>query len=184
MNNTGIVSCFFCIFDAAPGNGDNGLTNGFHGTQSNGRSPNASIKNGFGDHHSHTSSDTSNVFASDGDFVADFSTANIFNAMNGKPTAAAHPTNGKHTNYVNGNHTNGFDKLVNGNGNIDSNGFSASNGGAGENFADFEHNTIYNAAGKETASFRGVIDYFPSRMAELDRASRCLGRNLLGMFQD
>lgn len=83
--------------------------------------------------------------------MADFSTANIFNAMNGK-TAAAQPSTVKQANYVNGNHTNGFDKLVNGNGKIDSNGFSATNGVASENFADFEHNTIYNAAGKETNS--------------------------------
>lgn len=96
--------------------------------------------------------------------MADFSTANIFNAMNGKP--AVQPLQVKQTNFINGNHTNGFDKLVNGNGKNDSNGFSngftngfsngfsngfttsATNGGTGENFADFEHNTIYNAAGK------------------------------------
>lgn len=70
--------------------------------------------------------------------------------MNGK--SATQPLNVKQTNYVNGaNHTNHFDKLANGHGaKNECNGFATNgtNGGAGENFADFEHNTIYNAAGK------------------------------------
>lgn len=89
------------------GNGDNGLSNGFLGILTNGRSQNSFTKNTF-DHQ--TNNENNNVFASDGDFVADFNSANIFNAMNGKP--ATQPLNVKQTNYVNGtNHTNHFDKI-------------------------------------------------------------------------
>lgn len=143
---------------------DNGFTNGFHG---NGhhfqQKPNVITKNNFDLHQQLSTATTSNIdnnnlFTPDSDFVADFSSANIFNAMN-NPSNNGNSSNGIaskaiHLNGItngNGNHINGIDKLANGNQSNGSNGFTTANGFndvANENFADFEHNTIYNAAGK------------------------------------
>lgn len=143
---------------------NNGLSNGFHiaATNNNKQQQNVITKNGFDSQHLTISSsvtsnlENNNLFTPDADFVADFGSANIFNAMNGKTSSniqhsIANPQNHMNGNNNNNNHTNGFDKVPNGISRIDdnSNGFTmnTSNGNASENFADFEHNTIYNAAG-------------------------------------
>lgn len=131
----------------------NGLSNGFHGITSDNKQQNVITKNGFeqmSPSSSSLSSATSNLdnsnhlFTPDSDFVADFSSANIFNAMNTKSMTNGNPikpVNG----HTNGIHINGIDKLTNGNQLNGHNGFTTN---GDENFADFEHNTIYNAAGK------------------------------------
>lgn len=95
-----------------------------------------------------------NLFTPDADFVADFSKANIFNAMNSTATMQSNNNNNKQI-HMNGNGTtidnvnakisrpNGMHKMENGN----TNGTPAHQINENENFADFEHNTIYNAAG-------------------------------------
>lgn len=102
-------------------------------------------------------SDNNNKFTPDADFVADFDSANIFNpsAMT-TVTSTTASTVGTNTNgtslQTNGhgiNH-NGAGKLsatTNHNGLDNGNGVTAENN-ANANFADFEHNPIYNAAGK------------------------------------
>lgn len=91
--------------------------------------------------------DNNNLFTPDTDFVADFSSANIFDALNNKPSINKSSSTNKATLLqapTNGNHSNGV-TLTNG-----TNGFAATdvNKNVDENFADFEHNTIYNAAGE------------------------------------
>lgn len=101
-----------------------------------------------------------NLFTPDSEFVADFSSANIFDALNQKPSI--NNINNNHTISTNksiqlngvAKHTlNGID-MSNGNGNQQMNGNGNGNGNnsfndnGDENFADFEHNTIYNAAGE------------------------------------
>lgn len=146
---------------------NNGLSNGFHTAATNNKKQheNVIMKNGFDSQHHLTISssatsnlENNNLFTPDADFVADFGSANIFNAMNGK-TSNTHNSNANQQNHMNmngnnnnnNNHTNGFDKIPNGISKNDnnSNGFTmnTTNGNASENFADFEHNTIYNAAG-------------------------------------
>ena len=82
-----------------------------------------------------------NKFTPDTEFVADFSKANIFNQM----ASSANSCNGKLSNGLEGKVTTHQQSTVtNGNSNNNNNN---NNGEMNENFADFEHNTIYNAAG-------------------------------------
>lgn len=108
----------------------------------NGHRPNSSSA-------SSTGSDVNNKFTPDTDFVADFSKADFFNV-----TTKGH-SNVNNNGLVNSlvgsnNNKNGFVMM---NGSDNSNSFlkATSNGqvlnGIMENFADFEHNQIYNAAG-------------------------------------
>lgn len=78
-----------------------------------------------------------NKFTPESDFVADFGKANIFVAPS---SSTAHGTNNNHKNGLNGYNHNSIKTISN-----TSNGTGSANG---ENFADFEHNVIYNAAGK------------------------------------
>lgn len=119
----------------------NGTVNGnaFERSQKNGLLTSAS--NGHA--NSISNNNNANKFTPDSDFVADFSNANIVSVNGGATTASNGLKNS-------GNHklSNGFNE----NGNL-SNGYHQNQNGNGqtngeiENFADFEHNTIYNAAG-------------------------------------
>lgn len=143
-----------------------------HGTPTNGfalndgdKQKNAINKNGFHlppPKSSKISIENQNLFTPDTDFVADFGSANIFDALNNKPSInnnnSSTTTNNTsitkpillNGNHLNGTHSNGVDftngNLTNGN----NNGHSTTdvNKNFDENFADFEHNTIYNAAGE------------------------------------
>lgn len=150
--------------------------NGNKAKDSNGISSSSSIisrpiQNGFhlpppGSKHQQNGHNNTNLFTPDSDFVADFSSANIFDALNQKPS------NNNNINNINNNnnststnksiqlngvkHSNGIE-MSNGNGNQQMNGNGTTNGhhnftdvnkNFDENFADFEHNTIYNAAGE------------------------------------
>lgn len=161
---------------------DNGLSNGFHGIGSNDKQrqqqQNVITKNGLNLQQMSPSSsslssaasnfdNSSNLFTPDSDFVADFGSANIFNAMNNKPaTTNGNPMKPIHLNgpITNGNRANGFDKMTNGK---RSNGYSTNGTTNGfddveiDNFADFEHNTIYNAAGKISLLYFMLDYYFP-----------------------
>lgn len=131
-------------------NGPLAATNGTHSkSSSNGLTLNGNklngntTKNGF--HQSGAANVQNNLFTPDSDFVADFSSANIFDALNNKPSmdnGSTKPTllNG----HSNGVETNGNATHTNGNGLAPTD----VNKQFDENFADFEHNTIYNAAGK------------------------------------
>lgn len=104
-----------------------------------------------------------NLFTPDSDFVADFGSANIFDALNQKPSInnTNNNINNNNNNTTSANksiqlngvkHSNGIE-MSNGNGNHQMNGngnnhFADVNKNVDENFADFEHNTIYNAAGE------------------------------------
>lgn len=114
-------------------------TNGFHLPP-----PVSNMQNGH-----HKTKTNANLFTPDTDFDADFGSANIFDALNSKPSINNTSTNNMN-NLLNGNssivpHLNGVE-LTNGN---QTNG----NSSADENFADFEHNTIYNAAGEFRSEF-------------------------------
>ncbi|XP_055684083.1 arf-GAP domain and FG repeat-containing protein 1 isoform X2 [Lutzomyia longipalpis] len=82
-----------------------------------------------------------NKFTPDTDFVADFGSANIFNATQTSNATMVNtsksPSNGKIANGTNNSSSSssGQQQQVN------------RNCGVNENFADFEHNTIYNSAG-------------------------------------
>ncbi|XP_031624684.1 arf-GAP domain and FG repeat-containing protein 1 isoform X2 [Contarinia nasturtii] len=120
------------------GNRSNGLSNNNNGT---------AVTNGFNLNGSNT--ENNNLFTPDTDFVADFGSANIFDALNNKPSINNNSTNNK-TILLQGNsngfnHSNGV-QLTNGN-QTNGNATTNLNKSADENFADFEHNTIYNAAG-------------------------------------
>ncbi|XP_055613855.1 nuclear transcription factor Y subunit alpha [Uranotaenia lowii] len=101
-----------------------------------------------------------NKFTPDSDFVADFSNANIV-AVNGTATVSNN-NNNNNVGPVNGLKNNSNHKLINryneNNGNL-SNGHRSSNGSTSsgsemmENFADFEHSTIYNAAEHTSVPF-------------------------------
>lgn len=93
-----------------------------------------------------------NLFTPDTDFVADFGSANIFDALNNKPSNDNSSTN--KMNLLNGNsiaHQLNDVESTNGNQINGNNGFATTNGNCNgdDNFADFEHNTIYNAAGEK-----------------------------------
>nr|XP_019549911.2 arf-GAP domain and FG repeat-containing protein 1 isoform X2 [Aedes albopictus] len=119
----------------------NGTVNGnaFERSQKNGLLTSASN----GHTNSSNSNNNANKFTPDSDFVADFSNANIVSVNGGATTASnglKNSGNHKLSNGFNenGNLTNGYHQNQNGNGQPN---------GEIENFADFEHNTIYNAAG-------------------------------------
>lgn len=120
---------------------DNIKKNGFHLPP-----PGSNMQNGH-----------KNLFTPDTDFVADFGSANIFDALNNKPSINNTSTNNTN-NLLNGNatlhHSNGVE-LTNGHQN---NGNNGNNGSVDENFADFEHNTIYNAAGELVLAFHVNIE--------------------------
>lgn len=137
----------------------NGTVNGsaFERSQKNGLLTSAS--NG----HTHSAND--NKFTPDSDFVADFSNANIV-SVNGAATA----NNGLKNS---GNHklSNGFNE----NGNLANehqqtqNGINGQANGEIENFADFEHNTIYNAAGLPISSSAKFSAALNSMTPSVDR---------------
>lgn len=84
------------------------------------------------------------------DFVADFGSADIFNAANALQITAngGRSISGIHK-LMNGSFTSSdFDNTSSGSNASTSNGNGSINGDANANFADFEHNPIYNAAGK------------------------------------
>lgn len=117
-----------------------------------------SNKNSLNVQNSDNSNFLSNKFTPDSEFVADFGSANIFNAVTSGAAVSANASNKSQANPLNGfkihqNGTNGHNfsngettanaaaPTVNGN----SNSSSISNANA--NFADFDHASIYNAAG-------------------------------------
>lgn len=106
-------------------------------SNNNNNNNNSSSNNNNNYNHSNNNN---NKFTPDADFEADFSSANIYNATNASSLAKPAVTS-------NGYQLNGFSKLANGTASdsIQTNGTGDKN--ANENFADFEHNTIYNAAG-------------------------------------
>lgn len=108
----------------------NGST--FERNQKNGLLTSTSTSNGNG-------INPANKFTPDTDFVADFSNANII------VNAATATTNGLKNGSNHRRLSNGFSE--NGNGGLIPNGHRNGNTSETENFADFEHNTIYNAAG-------------------------------------
>lgn len=141
------------------GNNNNNINNG---TVTNGLSLNGNnkakdviTKNGF--HLPPPGSNVENnknLFTPDTDFVADFSSANIFDALNNKPSINNKCNSTTKPNQLHGNgistanHTNGIE-LTNGNNRTNGNTTTTDvNKNFDENFADFEHNTIYNAAGE------------------------------------
>ncbi|CAD7079757.1 unnamed protein product [Hermetia illucens] len=116
-----------------------------------------SNKNSLNVQNSDNSNFLSNKFTPDSEFVADFGSANIFNAVTSGAAVSANASNKSQANSLNGfkihqNGTNGHNfsngettanaaaPTVNGN----SNSSSISNANA--NFADFDHASIYNAA--------------------------------------
>lgn len=124
----------------------NGTVNGnaFERIQKNGLLTSAS--NGQVNGNS-INNNNANKFTPDSDFVADFSNANIVSVNGGASTASNGLKNSANHRLSNGFNENG--NLTNGH-HPNQNGSAGSNGqtnGEFENFADFEHNTIYNAAG-------------------------------------
>lgn len=98
-----------------------------------------------------SSSDNNNKFTPDTDFVADFGSANIFNAAAVAAVTAATVTSANANTAVNNNvtsngHSNGLSNGKYSNGTKTHNGDEQMNANA--NFADFDHNPIYDAAGK------------------------------------
>ncbi|XP_055712503.1 arf-GAP domain and FG repeat-containing protein 1 isoform X2 [Phlebotomus papatasi] len=91
-------------------------------------------QNGITSNLSGIVANNNNKFTPDADFVADFGSANIFNATQSSTTMVNNTANGT-SKIVNGNVSSGQQQQING------------NGGTNENFADFEHNPIYNSAG-------------------------------------
>ncbi|XP_058446213.1 arf-GAP domain and FG repeat-containing protein 1 isoform X3 [Malaya genurostris] len=87
-----------------------------------------------------TSTSNGNKFTPDSDFVADFSNANIVN-VNGSANGSSGLKNNNNNKLSNGFNEKG--NLCNGH----QNGNGEQSNSDMENFADFEHNTIYNAAG-------------------------------------
>lgn len=144
-------------------NGNHYLMNGFSRPTASAHNQNVITKNSLNLQQSAAILENRNKFTPDTEFVADFNSANIFNAQT--PTANAttmataaaalngttNVTNG--TNNNNNNINNNNSKAFNGNGAMtNGNGTNGFDDGsdANPNFADFEHNTIYNAAGKQT----------------------------------
>lgn len=99
-----------------------------------------------------------NKFTPDTDFVADFSNANIIVNNNGLKNGSNHRRL-----------SNGFSENGN-NRNGGSNGQTNGNGGSEtENFADFEHNTIYNAAGLPISASSRSSSALSSATPSVDR---------------
>lgn len=105
---------------------------------------------------------SANGFGAEADFVADFGSADIFNAtMASSPASSVGSSSANHNGYAkiqplkatntsSSTTTAAHQQFMNGhnaNGNVNGNSF-APNGGNSENFADFDHAPIYNAAGE------------------------------------
>lgn len=106
-----------------------------------------------------------NKFTPDTDFVADFSNANIIVNANPVTTTANGLKNGSNHRRL----SNGFSS-ENGNGLIPNGHRNCSNGsGEAENFADFEHNTIYNAAGLPISASSRSSSALSSATPSVDR---------------
>lgn len=141
----------------------NGTVNGssFERNQKNGlltSTSNGSSNSNNNNNNISNSVANANKFTPDSDFVADFSNANIVN-VNGS------------TNASNGLKNNSNHKLSNGfneNGNL-SNGHQNGNNGEMENFADFEHNAIYNAAGLPISASSRSTSALSSATPSVDR---------------
>lgn len=119
----------------------NGTVSGsaFERSQKNGLLSSATTN---GNTSSNNNNNNANKFTPDSDFVADFSNANIV-SVNGATTASNGLKNG-------GNHrlSNGFNEKGSlSNGHQTGGSANRQTNGEMENFADFEHNTIYSAAG-------------------------------------
>ncbi|XP_055636556.1 uncharacterized protein DDB_G0283357 isoform X2 [Toxorhynchites rutilus septentrionalis] len=125
-------------------NGTVGCGNTFERSQKNGLLTSTTSN---GNNNNNNSMTNANKFTPDTDFVADFSNANIVN-VNGTANASSDGLK------ANSNHklSNGFNEKL---GNGLPNGSSGQTNGEMENFADFEHNTIYNAAEHLNESFFG-----------------------------
>lgn len=105
-----------------------------------------------------------NKFTPDTDFVADFSNANII--VNAATTTTTTTANGLKNGAGSSNHrrlSNGFSE--NGNGLIP----NGHRNGETENFADFEHNTIYNAAGLPISASSRSSSALSSATPSVDR---------------
>lgn len=105
-----------------------------------------------------------NKFTPDTDFVADFSNANII--VNAATTTTTTTANGLKNGTGSSNHrrlSNGFSE--NGNGLIP----NGHRNGETENFADFEHNTIYNAAGLPISASSRSSSALSSATPSVDR---------------
>lgn len=148
-------------------NMSNGLTNGTttnHHHQHNNHHPNGLLSN----HDTKNSLlsnglsiDSNNKFTPDTDFVADFGSASIFDAtaLSSSTIATSATATINHTNCINNNNnntngcnnnSNNSNKLVNGTvtgANGLQNGSATTVKNANANFADFDHNPIYNASG-------------------------------------
>ncbi|XP_055296362.1 arf-GAP domain and FG repeat-containing protein 1 isoform X2 [Sitodiplosis mosellana] len=137
-------------------NGSTNNTNGTNGLSLNGNKSMDAKTNGF---HlpppaSNGDKNNKNLFTPDTDFVADFSSANIFDALNNKPSINKNNTSSttnkpillQGNGHSNANHHANGIELTNGN-RTNGNTTTDVNKNFDENFADFEHNTIYNAAG-------------------------------------
>lgn len=105
-----------------------------------------------------------NKFTPDSDFVADFNNANIIvNAA----TAVATGQNGLKNGSNHRRLSNGFSE--NGNGLIPNGHRNGNGNGEVENFADFEHNTIYNAAGLPISASSRSSSALSSATPSVDR---------------
>lgn len=143
-------------------NGNHYLMNGFSRPTASASNQNVITKNSLNLQQSAAILENTNKFTPDADFVADFNSANIFNAQttsaNATPVTPLKATTTNVTNGTTNNHNNnvisksfnGNGPMTNGNGTngTTTNGFDDGSD-ANANFADFEHNTIYNAAGKK-----------------------------------
>lgn len=105
-------------------------------------------------HINHHNININNNNNNQNDFVADFGSADIFNAAlqisprNGKTPKTTPIGTNKSNKLMNGSFTSAdFDNISSGSNVSISNGNSSFDGDANANFADFEHNTIYNAVG-------------------------------------
>lgn len=140
--------------------------NMFNGNGIGSSNGNANVLNGINGQHVITKNslnlqstmssivDNNNKFTPDADFVADFGSANIFNATAGTAkstvgngTIAPPPAVNGHTAHQNGINTflNGTSSSAAGHNGRENGANGGSNANA--NFADFDHNPIYNAAG-------------------------------------
>lgn len=192
-NGNGVTSNGGCIVNGN-GNANHYLMNGFSRPTASASNQNVITKNSLNLQQSAAILENSNKFTPDTDFVADFSSANIFNAQTTTTTkttnavgmvppppstastlkATANVTNGTNINNNNSEAFNGNGTMTNGNGTngISTNGFDDGSD-ANANFADFEHNTIYNAAGECT--HRHTIS--PPFIPVSDEQSRCINSN-------
>ncbi|XP_055921338.1 uncharacterized protein DDB_G0283357 isoform X2 [Eupeodes corollae] len=142
------------------------FSNGINGLSSLNATTNGNSKLSFNGSaaNSETSSCNSNGFTPESDFVADFSSATIFDATSTNSVASSGSGGSSGTNngyakiqsintaahMMNGNAVgplmNGNGNMQNGNGSGVGGGFATPTNGNSENFADFDHAPIFNAA--------------------------------------